>query len=1302
MSWSRMWEPRSGVGRVALLASAIALAVANACSIVSDSAGTAPLRKFGGASPPPLVLGALEGSGASAVVAAAGVAVAESWLLLSDARLSLHADAQSLGAALADGQVHIVPFVWGGDYPEGAVSGEGVDRLALPEAATFGPGWRASPAWAALHEGLVALEWPTGVEGGAAALEAAFAGDAAPRAVALSGSDACDGLSDAGLSFFDCRYAPDADGLSSAIGQADTDGAHYIFLVDEAEAEQAALVAALSGDGVSPPAIHVCGVPAAEQGVALVSPTARVIFPQDVIHYVTAGLAPNATTLAGPAAAVDTSDPLSVEEHGCAVAAGVPKGVPLVLSDVSWVASEEGFQATLMGSGFTQPLSELGVATVGQLQCEHLEFLDSSTLSCALVEEPETDDVAAVLRLGFSQLELGGEPNEICARGREPDGRGRCRACPVNTYKDSAGNHRCTACPTPSGAAGDSELHTSTNGREGSTSAEECLCPVSFVHDPAGTPEGRWPCLPCPAGGICQSVGLQLKDVGNQPGYWRGHPNSTFTSCRSTAACPESGPTRLLTDEEYAQAALLGEGFRYTTPCPVGSLPPLCAVCARGNGTSLSNECGACGTPTEARLGVASVALLVLTLATILAWQGFIRARKSSVASHRRSNNVRVLIDVVQFTSFVQGFNVDWTAPLRSLFQIESTVTTTASLISYDCVDGDSDIAPAVMEFAGYMMWQVASVLAVVLANFVFRIVGHFYVKEIRTVWLGGIMSRHRWPKHCKRCCAGRRRERRRGNASVESVQGTRGSCFDIFSAKDMTFSLFYTVTTLLYPRIVWITFTVLDCTEVEGMSRLRYDLSVSCDGTGYEALRLMAHLSCIFCVLGWPVFVAFLLYSNHTGLYLHGSAATAAKSHVPVLLEDVQQLRSGFEHLNARERWEELADYRIGHRTMFRVGSLANILISKRSKGKIALSSRHAYRLEVPPTPIRSRGSHDFVSDKEKIDAERSRRISPKDSKPSITKQLPETPPAVEHQGSRLSQASQMSRTSSASTRASEGTAPSRIRRLLAVERSAEGRRKVKRIEAQEMVQRIRARFDILLAKMNEDAEEELEDVPMEASLEALAPARLGATLRLGVSTKRMAVQRQQTNLHVLKLLKAEGVMKMGDPSLFQGATVPRAATPTPDLGGHHRDGPGEMAPLKESRSSNAPQSATTSELSSLAGYPGDLANSSALRVQRNTARRVFKTMRRRRILLEAAYEDLSSSIFLGIEQTVFEKLSGQLCNRNTSGQVTERYKPTLNEAFALILAKLEAVAVRVDRNACCCAACAHLLRLPAADPPA
>lgn len=481
-----------------------------------------------------------------------------------------------------------------------------------------------------------------------------------------------------------------------------------------------------------------------------------------------------------------------------------------------------------------------------------------------------------------------------------------CEPCEDGFYKAVVGDAACTRCPS----LGDNRMDTL--GVRGSTSVLACACPAGFVEPPAGRVLApSWPCEGCPTGGICNERGLTLDRVRNRAGYWRGSPNTTFSQCPSQAHCPTSGLTLAVGHAAYRAAARVGPSFQYSTPCPVGSLPPLCSVCDSGFASSSSSGlCQPCPSRSESVAAIVVMGVAWGALATFLATQQFTRAKGRSVAGARRANAVRVFITVLQFQSFLQSFSVPWSSSLRSLFHLQSFVSTAASLVSFECLSeadatGPSVPSSAVIELVVYSSVPTIAALLFLVSTTVTRALGHFWAKP-HFIHLGGRASAPRG-----RCCSGQREQNATHSSLIAISRGTRGAWFDHRAVADFTLSLFASVLLLVYPRLVWVTLTMFHCEDVEGSMRLRGDHSVNCDSEEYAPYHMLASVALVVWVIGWPVATTVLLAWKRRHLFVADTSLARRDTHVLVLLDDVELLGGALEAVSKREGWAKLVDVR-------------------------------------------------------------------------------------------------------------------------------------------------------------------------------------------------------------------------------------------------------------------------------------------------------------------------------------------------------------------------------------------------------
>lgn len=874
---------------------------------------------------------------------------------------------------------------------------------------------------------------------------------------------------------------------------------------------------------------------------------------------------------------------------------------------------------------------------------------------------------------------------------------GACTLCPQNTWKSHVGDETCSACPIRG-------IHkTTTDGVVGATSVSQCLCPAGLVHDESEALIDGFPCAKCPEGGVCEGIGLRITHVRNAIGWWRGHPNATsFERCFSDQACPIEGLPIILDVNSYENAALVGETFRYTTPCPAGALPPLCGVCAPRYGLS-NGVCVQCSDPTLSRLGFCAMVTGTMLLAVYLARQAFLRSEKASVASQRRTNNTRVLVDIFQFVSFVGSFNVDWGSALQKLFSLEATLTTAASIITYDCIDGDGsggNIAPAVTEFIVYVLWPTAALVALLLALFVSRVLGHLWSVEYHLERSWGEDARFLWPDACTCCLRGARRARAIGThtGAVFSVKGVRGNSFDVRRAQDFMVALFCVLLSLLYPRLVFTTFSLFDCTDVGGLQRLRVDLSVSCEGVEYENLLVFARIALALLVFGYPSLVAYMLFRARRHLFLPGATSTRNGAHISVSMDDVAEVNAALLRAHDLHNWMDQDDFRVTKsRGMVRMGSLARMLRSSDAgqNGAGVLSAR----MMKAPAALQASGS-----DKEPSMFRRDSARSVKQggtraflASPCLGKMLGKHDPSLTRQ--RFQQ-------------------------------------RIFKVAEEDIVLRLRRIFDVLLDSLQNDADRQLRGFSRAETMSALRPegGDMWYSRRTvgdddassdGVQTvlKRAGVFTTNSNRVIVGDLGMAGLGGAGlgydgahtvsPGSSFRSATsqaaggtrlsglesrsvrsnVTRAsrqqsaaslaATGLPvsedesasdaDAGPHHSISMHSLRAGPLSAITPVSQTSASTPSSTLPTVSSEWSWLRSVRSQHRRARKVFSRMLRRRILLEAAFEDVSVRIFDGVDQrSVVEKI---MC------RPPRIYNPTLREAFSDLMERLDGIGVQQRR---------------------
>jgi len=221
------------------------------------------------------------------------------------------------------------------------------------------------------------------------------------------------------------------------------------------------------------------------------------------------------------------------------------------------------------------------------------------------------------------QLDAAGNPQCVCAAGRELVGGVRCDACKTGTYKDWTGENadrnplgpqKCLDCPV----AGTTTVH------EGADSVVKCVCKANTfasltraemmraTNDSSRVAAGAFECVPCMSihsgpGEMtnCTAPGVTLDTIPVMPGHWRQNPRALYVrKCDLEEAC-------------------LGAELAGDVSCADGHTGPLCDLCVKdplhfGGRGSPCQSCSDAGNPMET-ITFYIIGGVVVLLAVVLA-----------------------------------------------------------------------------------------------------------------------------------------------------------------------------------------------------------------------------------------------------------------------------------------------------------------------------------------------------------------------------------------------------------------------------------------------------------------------------------------------------------------------------------------------------------------------------------------------------------------------------------------------------------------------------------------------------------
>jgi len=481
-----------------------------------------------------------------------------------------------------------------------------------------------------------------------------------------------------------------------------------------------------------------------------------------------------------------------------------------------------------------------------------------------------------------------------CAPGSERrDGATSCSPCEADHYKDFVGDSSCNRCPT-AGA-----IKTTTDGRTGTTSRDECLCPAGWVakHD-AGAPDAaadEFPCSICPEGGICNRVGLMLAQVRNVPGWWRGHPNSSsFVACLTPDHCGVSG----LTLPSPRGANVYQSDWAYSTPCALGYSGPLCEICVAGYGRASDGTCVSCGDRTKTLALVVLTGILVTCVIVGMAVLQLPRPKR--VSSRRRAANLKLLLTMLQINGITRLYELIWPDAFTALLDLEASTSTAAvSFVAGECITGDVSVSAGIVIFETYLWLPIVFLGAAVFAS----AAGH----------IAKVVVQHRSSPmlQAMRLAASKAPRRTRLKELARQQQHSLMDMWDDLCVNALNVAVF-----VLYPSLVTAVLGVFDCVDVPDpesggvRSYLRTDFKVRCDDGEYDGVAFRAILGACGYIIGVPLLYGIVLLRERRDLF-HRTMGSVTRPSTPltiVLTQDADVIATALLRVHSDEKWKAVS----------------------------------------------------------------------------------------------------------------------------------------------------------------------------------------------------------------------------------------------------------------------------------------------------------------------------------------------------------------------------------------------------------
>jgi len=260
------------------------------------------------------------------------------------------------------------------------------------------------------------------------------------------------------------------------------------------------------------------------------------------------------------------------------------------------------------------------------------------------------------------QLDAAGNPQCVCAAGRELIGGVQCAPCKIGTYKDWTGENllrnplgpqKCLDCPVPQ----------TTTVQEGADSVSQCVCKLGTfasltraemmraTNDSSRVAADAFECRSCvsiqDSGGSqmtnCTSPGVMLDTIPVVRGYWRQNPRAQYVRmCDLEIAC-------------------LGGEIAGDTSCADGHTGPVCDLCVQdplhfgGRGTPCQ-LCSGVGNPvfTITFYAVGGVVVL-LAAALVMAICKRRAARVAKLPQGQAASRIKLTEEATQSLAAIVG-----------------------------------------------------------------------------------------------------------------------------------------------------------------------------------------------------------------------------------------------------------------------------------------------------------------------------------------------------------------------------------------------------------------------------------------------------------------------------------------------------------------------------------------------------------------------------------------------------------------------------------------------------------------------
>jgi hypothetical protein len=399
-------------------------------------------------------------------------------------------------------------------------------------------------------------------------------------------------------------------------------------------------------------------------------------------------------------------------------------------------------------------------------------------------------------------------------KGHYNDAKGQnvTSPCPENTYLEKAGaktSLSCKAC----------DHDRTTNTITGSTSNESCICrgqknQSGIIHSGYYHTKEKQ-CEACPHGGMCSTDGASTVDLHAAIGFWRAsNASAIFQSC--TAAF------RGVDQENIANKICCPSNSilcNVNDACLSPHTGPLCSLCST-DFVRVGTECRPCpgGASLGAGFGVAfALAVVCFLFSLVLLF-------KLTEKEKRKKNKIRGPFKII----------LTWCQILSALPSSTDSVPWPKSFISLSSLLGISNLDPF-------------DVLGGNPCQFALRYLDKFLVHMMLPVLFAVAI----WLAY--------------GVAALKSSATPRHKLFRRMLAKKLMFVML----TLSYPGLATRIFTMFRAFSIDDIGEvLAADFGIAFHGEEHTAMMILAVGALLIYVIGIPLLVFILLFTNRRNLY--------------------------------------------------------------------------------------------------------------------------------------------------------------------------------------------------------------------------------------------------------------------------------------------------------------------------------------------------------------------------------------------------------------------------------------------------